>query len=881
MIDFILSFCEDNNKVQESNSMTDTPTQGEKKTLTLNKKPEIKKVGEADQVRQSFSHGRTKTVAVEVKKKRAPGTHDGRQERIARDSQAKGNSGRLTDGEMESRMRAVQEAMKARAAEEERKRLEKIEQEKQRLIEEEQRKIAEAEAELRAIEAAKAEKLLKEKESVLASTKPDDLFDDDEPDQTTIDFATLATMTQPNRSASEKPNIRSAHTSANPARALDDDDDAGRKKHIVRPETKRAVAPVVKKEEAPRKLNRTSITRALSGEGDERSRSLASIRRAKQKHKNSHQQLEQVKIIRDVIIPEVITVSELANRMAVRGGEVVKTLMKLGMMVTINQAIDADTAELVCSEFGHKFKRVSESDIEIGLRGEEDLAENLVSRAPVVTVMGHVDHGKTSLLDALRKTDIVSGEAGGITQHIGAYQVQMASGKKITFIDTPGHAAFTEMRARGANVTDIVVLVVAADDGIMEQTIEAINHAKAAGVPMIVAINKIDKPEANADRVRSELLQHGVVLEEFGGDVMSVEVSAKKQQGLDKLEETILLQSEILDLKANASRIAEGVVIEAQVDRGRGTVATVLIQRGTLKVGNIFVAGSEWGRVRALFSDHGQKITEATPSVPVVVVGFNGVPSAGDEFFVVETEARAREVAEFRQRRERETRAAASARGTMEQIMNRIAAGEAKELGVVIKSDVQGSLEAIMTSIAKLGTDEVIVRVLHGAVGGINESDVTLARASNGIVFGFNVRANPQARDLARRDAVDIRYYSIIYDVIDDVKGLMGGLLAPTLREHYLGMAEIRDVFNITKVGKIAGCYVTEGTVKRGSKVRLLRDNVVIHEGELKTLKRFKDEVKEVKESYECGMAFENYTDIRQGDIIECFEIESIARQLS
>lgn len=636
-------------------------------------------------------------------------------------------------------------------------------------------------------------------------------------------------------------------------------------------------------QEGPRKLNRNVISRVLDDDSEFKGRSLASMKRARQKHfkKQNDDNAEALKILRDVIIPETITVGELANRMAVRGADVVKSLMKLGMMVTINQVIDADTAELICTEFGHTPKRVADSDIEIGLGGADDLHEDLLPRAPVVTVMGHVDHGKTSLLDALRETDVVSGEAGGITQHIGAYQVTMQSGKKITFIDTPGHAAFSEMRARGANATDIVVLVVAADDGIMAQTIEAISHAKAANVPIVVAINKIDKPDANPMRVRQELLQHGVLLEEFGGDVMAVEVSAKKRLQLEKLEETILLQAEVLELKANPARSAQGVVVEAKIDKGRGTVATVLVQRGTLSIGDVFVAGSEWGRVKAIVNDHGKKIMKAEPSMPIEVLGFNGVPSAGDEFFVVEDEQRAREIAEYRSSRQREKQTIVKTKGGMENIMNRIVSGEMKELSLVIKADVQGSLEAINASVAKLSTNEVSTRVLHGAVGSINESDITLARASGGLIVGFNVRANPQARELARRDGVEIRYYSIIYDVIDDVKGLMGGLLAPTLREKYLGSAEIRDVFTISKVGgKVAGSYVLDGMMKRGGKVRLLRDSVVIYEGELKSLKRFKDEVKEVKESYECGMVFENYDDIKKGDVVECFEIESIARQL-
>jgi translation initiation factor IF-2 len=549
-------------------------------------------------------------------------------------------------------------------------------------------------------------------------------------------------------------------------------------------------------------------------------------------------------------------------------------------MATINQVIDADTAELVVSEFGHRLKRVAESDIEIGLGGQADVEEHLAPRPSVVTVMGHVDHGKTSLLDALRGTDVASGEAGGITQHIGAYQVRLKSGHRITFIDTPGHQAFTAMRARGAHVTDIVVLVVAADDGIKEQTVEALRHAKAAKVPMIIAINKMDKPDAKPDRVRQELLQHEIVVERLGGDVLDVEVSALKKTGLDKLEEAILLQAEILDLKANPDRPAEGSIIEAKLERGRGSVATVLIKRGTLHMGDIFVAGSEWGRVRALIDDRGNAIEAAGPAMPVEVLGLNGTPLAGDDFVVAENEAKARDIAAYRQRRRREQQAAAGARGTLEQMFSQIAAGVAKELAVVVKSDVQGSLEAITGSLEKLSTKEVAIRVLHAAVGGINESDVILAKASSALIIGFNVRANPQARDLARRDNVEIRYYSIIYDVIDDMRGALSGLLAPSLRERFLGNAAIREVFTISKAGKVAGCMVTEGMVRRGAKVRLLRDNVVIHEGSLKTLKRFKDEVREVREGFECGMAFENYQDIQVGDVIECFEMEEVARAL-
>ena len=649
----------------------------------------------------------------------------------------------------------------------------------------------------------------------------------------------------------------------------------------ARPEVKKPVAPV-RREDARRRTGKLTVTRALAGDEGERMRSLASVRRARERERLRlhHGEQEQIKVVREVVIPETITVQELANRMAERAADVIKALMRMGIMATINQVVDADTAELIVTEFGHRLRRVSEADVEIGLRGEEDEPEMLEPRAPVVTVMGHVDHGKTSLLDALRETDVAGGEAGGITQHIGAYRVSLRSGEQITFIDTPGHQAFTAMRARGANVTDIVVLVVAADDGIMEQTVEAIRHAKAARVPIIFAINKMDKPDARPERVRQELLQHELVVEQLGGEVLDVEVSALKKTNLDKLEELILLQSELLDLKSNPNRSAEGVVLEAKLERGRGAVATVLIQRGTLRVGDIFVAGSEWGRVRALLDDRGQNILEAGPSTPVEVLGLNGTPLAGDDFVVAENESRARDIADFRQRRRRDASVATGARGTLEQMFSQIASGVAKELPVVVKSDVQGSLEAIVGSLEKISTSEVSMRVLHSAVGGINESDVILAKASNAVIIGFNVRANPQVRELARRDGVEIRYYSIIYDLIDDMRKALSGLLAPTLRERLLGNASIREVFNITRVGKVAGCMVTEGTVRRGAKVRLLRDNVVIHEGSLKTLKRVKDEVREVNQGYECGMAFENYHDIQVGDVIECFEVEEVARAL-
>ena len=591
-------------------------------------------------------------------------------------------------------------------------------------------------------------------------------------------------------------------------------------------------------------------------------------------------QQPQEKVIKEVIIPEVITVQELANRMAEKGAEVIKKLMSLGVMATINQPIDADTAQIIVEEFGHKYKRVAESDVEQGLSGEADTPDQLLPRAPVVTVMGHVDHGKTSLLDALRETNVAAKEAGGITQHIGAYQITVPTGDKITFIDTPGHEAFSEMRARGAKVTDIVVLVVAANDGIMPQTVEAIRHAQAAEVPIVVAINKIDLPGADPMKVKTALLQHGIAVEEMGGQYLCAEVSAKKRINIDKLVEAILLQAEILDLKANPNRKAEGTVVEAKMEKGRGSVATVLVQKGTLHVGDICIAGKEWGRVRAMFNELGQKQHEAGPAMPVEVLGLQGTPSAGDDFIVVADENQAKEVTGYRIRKEREAKLVKSAKSAMEQMLDKIKSGEVKHLPVIIKADVQGSIEAIEGTINKLSNDEVSVQILHSAVGPISESDISLAKASNAFIIGFNVRANPQAREMARRDGVDIRYYSIIYDVADDVKKGLEGMLSPEIKEKIIGYAEIRSVFNITGVGKVAGCMVTEGFVKRGAKVRLLRDNVVIHDGSLSQLKRFKEDVREVKEGYECGMSFENYNDIQVKDYIECYEIEEIAATL-
>lgn len=624
---------------------------------------------------------------------------------------------------------------------------------------------------------------------------------------------------------------------------------------------------------------RLTITNALDEE--QRQRSLASLKRhrERQKKQGAGPQAAQ-KIQREVVIPDVITIQELANRMASRSVDVIKFLMKDGEMHQITDVVDSDTAQLIAEEFGHTVRRVSEADVEEGFIGAKDEDDDLQPRAPIVTIMGHVDHGKTSLLDAIRQANVVSSEAGGITQHIGAYQVDVPSGEKVTFIDTPGHAAFTAMRARGAQVTDIVIIVVAADDGVKPQTIEAINHAQAAGVPIIIAINKIDTQGADPKRVRTELLSHEIVVESLGGDTLEVEVSALKKTGLDKLLEAIALQAEVLELKANPERNAEGVIVEAKLERGRGPVGTALVQRGTLKVGDLIVAGSSYGRVRALTDEAGKQVKEGGPSVPVEVLGFDAPPEAGDQFAVVETEARAREITDYRQREKRRQTAVAGQRGSLEEMMNQIQESGVKEFTLIIKGDVQGSVEAITATLAGLGTDEVRANIVHAGVGGITESDVALAATSGAALLAFNVRANPQAREAAARTGIEIRQYAVIYDLIDDIKQAMSGLLAPTRKETFLGNAEILEVFSISKVGKVAGCRVTEGKVERGAQVRLIRDDIVVHEGKLSTLKRFKDEVKEVISGQECGMAFESYQDMRKGDVIECFEVEHIERTL-
>jgi len=855
---------------------------------------------DAGSVRQSFSHGRSKVVQVEVRKKRGLGPAPGSApapaapvptltlkapvERAATPAvpppaaapaaaPARPRPGApqraLTAAELATRQRVLADQQRLAAQRE----AERREQEKISILS------AAEEARRREDEAQREPEPVVEAPAAVEAKAP-------EPAQ---DRAATPPAAEPAKAATATPAARETlqlKPAGRPGVRSDEEDEAPRgvRRPSVGAAPKRGVPVVAPKKigDDRRRAGKIDVQAALEGE-DEKVRSLASVRRQRERERRQAElellRSDGLKVVREVILPETITVQELANRMAARGNEVVKTLMKLGVMATITQAIDADTAELVIAEFGHRARRVSDSDVEMGLEGETDRDTELLPRAPVVTIMGHVDHGKTSLLDALRKTDVVSGEAGGITQHIGAYQVNLPSGAQITFLDTPGHEAFTAMRARGAGVTDIVVLVVAADDGVMPQTIEAIKHAKAAQVPMIVAINKIDRPGANPNRVRQELLQYDVAVEEMGGETQDVEVSAVKKQGLDKLEEAILLQAEVLELRANPNRSAEGAVIESRLDRGRGPVATVLVQKGTLNAGDIVVAGAQWGRVRAMQDDKGKAVKVAGPATPVEILGLSAAPTAGEPFVVVESDTRAREIVEYRAQKLRERSAAAqtAGRGTMEEMLARIQAGAQKEVALVVKADVQGSAEAIQVVVTKVGNEEVRVRVIYSGVGQITESDVQLAKASDAIVVGFNVRANAQARELAHRDGVDIRYFSIIYEVADDIEKLVKGKLAPVHREKFLGYAEIRQVFNITKTGKVAGCYITEGLVKRGAGVRLLRDNVVIHQGELSQLKRFKDDVKEVARGYECGLSFAGFQDLREGDVVECYETEIVA----
>ncbi len=821
-----------------------------KKTLGLGTGPR------SGQVKQSFSHGRTKNVVVETKRKRVVVPKPGGTGQAAAGSPIKGDPSKrpagISDAELERRMKALKLA-KAQEAEDAARR---AEEEKQR-AEERERRRADIEA--------------KEREEKEREEKAKARAEEEERKKREAELAAARAAAPAPAPEADAP--RPAAKAA-PAVRKDREREDNRRDNNTRGKGNR---------DDGRRSGKLTLNQALAGGEGGRQRSMAAMKRKQERARQKAMggAVDREKVVRDVQLPETIVVQELANRMAERVADVVKALMTNGIMATQNQSIDADTAELIIEEFGHKVVRVSDSDVEDVIQQIEDKDEDLQPRPPVITVMGHVDHGKTSLLDAIRNAKVVSGEAGGITQHIGAYQVEQG-GQKLTFLDTPGHAAFTSMRARGAQVTDIVVLVVAADDAVMPQTIEAINHAKAANVPMIVAINKIDRPDANPDKVRTDLLQHEIIVEKLSGDVQDVEVSAIKGTGLDQLLEAIALQAEILELKANPDRAAMGAVIEAQLDVGRGPVATVLVQNGTLRKGDIFVVGEQWGKVRALIDDKGERVDEAGPSVPVEVLGLNGTPEAGDVLNVVDTEAQAREIAEYREKAAKDKRAAAGAATTLEQLMANAKADESvSELPIVVKADVQGSAEAIVQAMEKIGNDEVRVRVLHFGVGAITESDIGLAEASGAPVFGFNVRANASARNTANQKGVEIRYYSVIYDLVDDVKAAASGLLAAEVRENFIGYAEIREVFKVSNVGKVAGCLVTEGVARRSAGVRLLRDNVVIHEGTLKTLKRFKDEVPEVQSGQECGMAFENYEDIRAGDVIEIFEREEVERTLS
>ena len=863
-----------------------TDKEAKNKTLSVSRpgRLDLKTTVDGGQVRQNFPRGRSKPVAVEVKKRRVikPGRSAAPEAEApepapapapepkpevkpepaekpavvvdtTQDARAPIVLKNLTNEERASRARALGEARKS---------------------EEEARKRAEEEALVRAEE---------ERLAAIEREKSEARAKEEEERRTKEEESRVKAEVQAARLLEEE----APATTSTPAPTVDrtrNDEEAKEAERRNAKDRRSRLAPR-SRNEPRRRGGKLTVSEALVADGEEgRARSMAAAKRAREKLRQQQLGQQQAggskKVVREVVVPEAITVQELSNRMAVRGGEVVKKLMEMGQMVTINQAIDADTAELLVTEFGHKIKRISAADVEVGLKRDEDPDDSKVARPPVVTIMGHVDHGKTSLLDALRKTDVVAGEAGGITQHIGAYQVTLAGGDKITFLDTPGHAAFTAMRARGASVTDIVILVVAADDGVMPQTKEAIDHAKAAEVPIIVAINKCDLPGADPDRVRQDLLQHDMIVEKMGGDVLDVEVSAVKGDGLNKLEEAILLQAEVMELAANPDRSAEGVVVEAKLEKGRGAVMTALVQRGTLKVGDIMVVGKEWGRIRALIDDRAKNVKEAGPSFPVEVLGLSGTPDAGDEFQVVENERRAREVSSYREDQERDDKITAVGRASLEQMFANIAAGEVKELPIVIKTDVQGSAEAISASLDQFATDEVAAKVLLSSVGGITESDVTLAKASNAIIMGFGVRANSQARTLAEREGVELRYYNIIYELLDDVKGMLSGLLAPRSEEKVLGAAQVLETFDITKVGRIAGCRVLDGVVRRSARIRVLRDGVPKFDGAIKNLKHHKDEVREIKSGQECGILLDGFHDVEVGDEIEAYELQEVARTL-
>ena len=858
-----------------------TKNTGEKLSVSSTKTLTLKRGGvEQGVVRQSFSHGRSKAVVVEKVKRRVAGPGEARPEPVAPADRSATARRSGAPAKAPAAAAAVPAAVSAPSLKPSGVVLRTLTEEEQsarahaladaRLREAEERKIAEEEARVRqsreeieraermAAEARKLNEEVRRKHDEETKRKADEVA------KKRFGADTIA-----------------AKPGARPALEADEEEAPRTARRGGGAAARPAPAPKAPRGGGEKRRGRLTVVTALSAD-EVRERSVASFRRRVQRMTGHRDSEPKEKIIREVTIPETITIQELANRMAERAVDVIRILMQQGHMAKITDTIDADTAQLIAEELGHTVRRVAESDVEEGMFDAPDDPANLLPRAPVVTIMGHVDHGKTSLLDAIRSTDVVAAEAGGITQHIGAYQVTSPSGGRITFIDTPGHAAFTAMRARGAKITDIVVLVVAADDGVMPQTVEAIHHAKAAKVPIIVAINKIDKPDAKPERVRMELLQHEIQVESLGGDVLEVEVSAKEKRNLDRLLDVIALQAEVLELKANPNRPAEGTVIEARLDRGRGPVANVLVQRGTLKPGDVVVAGSEWGRVRALVSDTGHAVVAAGPSMPVEVLGFNGTPEASDRLAVVDSEARAREIADYRARQKREILAARQTgmRGSLEQMMSQIKTAGRKEVPLVIKGDVQGSVEAIVGALEKLSTEEVVARVIFSGVGGITESDVTLAEASGAVVIGFNVRAHKEAREAAERAGIEIRYYDIIYALVDDVKKAMSGLLPPTLRETTLGNAVILEVFKVSKVGNVAGCRVTDGVVERGANVRLIRDNVVVHQGKLSQLKRFKDDAREVVAGQECGMAFENYHDMKVGDTVECYRVESVQRTL-
>jgi translation initiation factor IF-2 len=844
----------------------------------LGRKPlGIKRTVESGQVQQQFSHGRKNTVVVEVKRRRVPmgkpGETTGAAPAAAPEANPKpaapapqrpappppprpvAQNSMLSRKELQEKLLREAEEARMAALEDARRREDAARQaasEEEKRRAEENRLAAEAESQREAEEASQpAPQPAAEEPQAEASAPAAEAAPEAAP---AAPAAPASVMPPPRRFTPVTPAKRPEP--AKPERAKRGDDNR-------------------------RQSGKLTVTRALADDDSARARSLAALKRAREKERRAHYSggsQPREKQSRDVVVPESITVQELANRMAEKGADLVKALFKMGTAVTLNQPIDQDTAELLVEEFGHRIQRVSDADVEIGMQGEDDAPETLKSRPPVVTIMGHVDHGKTSLLDALRGTSVVQGESGGITQHIGAYQIKTKGGDLITFLDTPGHEAFSEMRARGANVTDIVILVVAADDGLMPQTIEAINHTKAAGVPMIVAINKTDKPDANPQKVRERLLEHEVIVEDMGGETQDVEVSALKKTGLDTLIDKILLQAELLELSANPDRDAEGTVVEAQLDKGRGAVATILVRRGTLKVGDTFVVGAESGKVRAMINDQGQQVKSAGPSTPVEVLGLSGVPMAGDQMTVVENEARAREVAAYRQ--EQATKKRTTAVPTSFEHMFSALNTQVIEYPVVVKGDVQGSVEAIVSSLNRISTDEIKVRILHSGVGAITESDVTLAAASRAPLIGFNVRPNAKARQLAEREKISLRYYDVIYDLLEEVRGEMAGQLAPERIETIVGRAEVLQVFPAGKKDKAAGLLVLDGIIRKGLAARLTRDDVIVSRTNIASLRRFKDDVSEVRAGMECGAVLQDTNDIKAGDMLELFEVEERQRTL-